>query len=140
MEPPPLPFLEDTERICAGVLASITNRGMLRRSLGKDRHAALQADHAAGAQTEGSMNVIVKTNEGDANICGDVIYDINDQVVEPCHEIGDMEPRVTGNHGTTKRQEKAAIKKVLARSRFVLPIHDFPALIEGSQVVNWFPA
>jgi hypothetical protein len=69
-----------------------------------------------------------------------------------------MEPRVTGNHGTTKRQEKAAIKKVLARSRFALPIHDWPAIIDGGQVVgrlrdsvpgpivqsqpkrNWFPA
>ena len=77
---------------------------------------------------------------------------------EPFHEIGDMEPRVTGNHGTTKRQEKAAIKKVLARSRFALPIHDWPAMIEGGLVVarlrdsvpgpivqslprrNWFPA
>src|SRR5215470_16454085 len=113
---------------------------------------------AAGGHTEGSMNVIVKTNEGVATICGDVIYDINDQIVDPFHEISDMEPRVTGNHGTTKRQEKAAIKKVLAGSRFVLPIHDWPALIEGGQVVgrlrdsvpgpivqslpkrNWFPA
>jgi glyoxylase-like metal-dependent hydrolase (beta-lactamase superfamily II) len=113
---------------------------------------------AAGGHTEGSMNIIVKTADGDANICGDVIYDINDQIVEPFHEIGDMEPRVTGNHGTTKRQEKAAIKKVLARSRFALPIHDWPAIIDGVQVVgrlrgsvpgpvlqslprrNWFPA
>ena len=86
---------------------------------------------AAGGHTEGSMNVIVKTAEGDATICGDVIYDINDQLVEPFREISDMEPRVTGNHGTTKRQEKAAIKKVVARSRFVLPIHDRPALIEA---------
>jgi glyoxylase-like metal-dependent hydrolase (beta-lactamase superfamily II) len=113
---------------------------------------------AAGGHTEGSMNVIVKTNEGDATICGDVLYDINDQLVEPFREISDMEPRVTGNHGTTKRQEKAAIKKVVARSRFVLPIHDRPAMIEAGQVVgrlqdsvpgpivqslprrNWFPA
>jgi glyoxylase-like metal-dependent hydrolase (beta-lactamase superfamily II) len=113
---------------------------------------------AAGGHTEGSMNVIVKTNEGDATICGDVIYDFNDQIVEPFREISDMEPRVTGNHSTTKRQEKAAIKKVLARSRFVLPIHDHPAMIEAGQVVgrlrdsvpgpivqslprrNWFPA
>jgi len=118
--------------------------------------------HLLGAvglrHTEGSMNIIVKTADGDANICGDVIYDFNGQIVEPFHEIGDMEPRVTGNHGTTKRQEKAAIKKVLARSRFALPIHDWPAMIEGGQVIarlrdsvpgpivqslprrNWFPA
>jgi glyoxylase-like metal-dependent hydrolase (beta-lactamase superfamily II) len=91
---------------------------------------------AAGGHTEGSMNVIVHTAEGIANICGDVIYDFNDQIVEPFNEISDMEPRVTGNHGTTKRQEKAAIKKVLSRSRFVLPIHDHPALIEGGHVVG----
>jgi glyoxylase-like metal-dependent hydrolase (beta-lactamase superfamily II) len=90
----------------------------------------------AGGHTEGSMNVIVQTAEGVANICGDVIYDFNDQIVEPLHEISDMEPRVTGNHGTTKRQEKAAMKKVLANSRFVLPIHDHPALIEGGHVVG----
>lgn len=82
------------------------------------------------------MNVIVKTAEGVATICGDVIYDFNDQIVEPFREIGDMEPRVTGNHGTTKRQEKAAIKKVMATSRFALPVHDRPALIEGGQVVG----
>jgi hypothetical protein len=69
-----------------------------------------------------------------------------------------MEPRVTGNHGNTKRQEKAAIKKVIASSRFVLTAPDRPALIEVGQVVgrlqdvvpgpvvqslprpNWFPA
>src|SRR6201997_2680407 len=86
---------------------------------------------AAGGHTEGSMNVIVRTAEGMATICGDVLYDINDQLVEPFREISDMEPRVTGNHGTTKRQEKAAIKKVVASSRFVLPVHDRPALIEA---------
>jgi glyoxylase-like metal-dependent hydrolase (beta-lactamase superfamily II) len=91
---------------------------------------------AAGGHTEGSMNVIVKTNEGVATICGDVLYDINDQLVEPFREISDMEPRVTGNHGTTKRQEKAAIKKVVASSRFVLPVHDRPALIEAGNVVG----
>ena len=91
---------------------------------------------AAGGHTEGSMNVIVKTNEGNATICGDVLYDINDQLVDPFHEISDMEPRVTGNHGNTKRQEKAAIKKVIASSRFVLPVHDRPALIEAGQVVG----
>jgi glyoxylase-like metal-dependent hydrolase (beta-lactamase superfamily II) len=111
----------------------------------------------AGAHTEGSMNVHVETAEGRATICGDVIYDFNDQIVEPLHEIHDHEPRVTGNHGTTKRQEKAAIKKLLNRSKFLLPIHDKPAKIEADQVVgrldmqvpgpivqsvprrNWFP-
>jgi hypothetical protein len=65
---------------------------------------------------------------------------------------------VTGNHGTTKRQEKAAIKKLLSTARFLLPVHDRPAMIETGQVVarlqdavpgpitqslprrSWFPA
>jgi hypothetical protein len=69
-----------------------------------------------------------------------------------------MEPRVTGNHGNTKREEKAAIKKLLSSSKYLLPVHDRPAKIEGGQVVgrlhdqvpgpitqstaprNWFPA
>src|SRR5918998_1078388 len=91
---------------------------------------------AAGAHTEGSMNIHVETAEGRAIICGDVIYDFNDQIVEPFHEIHAMEPRVTGNHGTTKRQEKAAIKKLLNQGRFLLPIHDKPAVIADHQVVG----
>ena len=90
----------------------------------------------AGAHTEGSMNVHVETAEGRATICGDVIYDFNDQIVDPFHEIHDHEPRVTGNHSVSKREEKAAIKKLLNSSRFLLPIHDKPAKIEDDRVVG----
>ena len=90
---------------------------------------------AAAAHTEGSMNVHVHTAEGVATICGDVLYDINDQVVEPFRENNDGEPRTTGNHGTTKRAEKAAIKKVLANARFILPVHDRPAKVEHGTVI-----
>ncbi|HZB38193.1 MAG TPA: MBL fold metallo-hydrolase [Beijerinckiaceae bacterium] len=113
---------------------------------------------AANAHTEGSMNVHVHTADGIATICGDVIYDFNDQIVQPFHEISDGEPRVTGNHGTTKRQEKGAIKKLLSNARYLLPVHDRPAKVEHGQIVgrlhdlvpgpvvqslpvrNWFPA
>jgi hypothetical protein len=113
---------------------------------------------AAGAHTEGSMNVHVHTAEGVATICGDVIYDFNDQIIEPFHEIGWMEPRVTGNHGGSKRDEKAQIKKLLSNAKFLLPVHDRPAKVDSSQIVgrlqdsvpgpltqslsprNWFPA
>jgi glyoxylase-like metal-dependent hydrolase (beta-lactamase superfamily II) len=113
---------------------------------------------AAGAHTEGSMNVHVHTADGIATICGDVIYDFNDQVVEPFHEIGDQEPRTTGNHGVSKRDEKAQIKKLLSNARYLLPVHDRPAKIEHGFVTgrlhdlvpgpvvqslpkrNWFPA
>ncbi|WP_420392274.1 MBL fold metallo-hydrolase [Acuticoccus sp.] len=90
----------------------------------------------AGAHTEGSMNIHVETAEGRATICGDVIYDFNDQVVTPLNEVNDHEPRVTGNHSVSKREEKAAIKKLLAGSRFLLPIHDKPARIEHARVVG----
>ncbi|RAH99045.1 MBL fold hydrolase [Acuticoccus sediminis] len=90
----------------------------------------------AGAHTEGSMNVHVETAEGRVTICGDVIYDINDQVVRPFNEIHENEPRVTGNHSTTKRQEKAAIKKLLSGSKFLLPVHDKPAKVERGRIVG----
>ncbi len=77
---------------------------------------------AANAHTEGSMNLHVHTAEGIATICGDVLYDINDQLVDPFREIHDAEPRTTGNHGTSKRAEKAAIKKLVNSSRFLLPV------------------
>jgi glyoxylase-like metal-dependent hydrolase (beta-lactamase superfamily II) len=89
---------------------------------------------AAGGHTEGSMNILVETAEGVACICGDVIYDIQNQIVEPWHQVLAHEPQTTGNHTMTKRQEKAAIKKAL-NADFVLPLHDFPARVEGGKVV-----
>jgi len=91
---------------------------------------------AAGAHTEGSMNVHVETAEGRATICGDVIYDFHDQIIEPLYQLNFHEPQVTGNHGGSKRNEKAQIKKLLNSSRFLLPVHDKPAMIERGQVVG----
>jgi glyoxylase-like metal-dependent hydrolase (beta-lactamase superfamily II) len=113
---------------------------------------------AANAHTEGSMNVHVETAEGRATICGDVIYDIQDQIVEPFHIIQASEVQATGNHANSKRAERAAIKKLLNSSKFLLPVHDKPAKVEQGQIVgrldmavpgpvtqtvqrrNWFPA
>jgi len=104
------------------------------------------------------MNVHAETAAGRATICGDVIYDIQNQIVEPFHQIQAHEPQVTGNHAGSKRSEKAAIKKLLNGSRFLLPVHDKPAKVENGQIVgrldmavpgpvsqtvhrrNWFPA
>jgi glyoxylase-like metal-dependent hydrolase (beta-lactamase superfamily II) len=88
----------------------------------------------ADGHTEGSMNILVETAEGVACICGDVIYDVQNQIVEPWHQVLAYEPQTTGNHTMTKRQEKAAIKKAL-QADFVLPLHDFPARVDGGQVV-----
>lgn len=89
---------------------------------------------AAGGHTEGSMNILVETAEGTACICGDVIYDIQNQIVDPWHQMQAFEPQTTGNHTLRKRDEKAAIKKALNRD-FVLPLHDFPARVAGGKVV-----
>jgi glyoxylase-like metal-dependent hydrolase (beta-lactamase superfamily II) len=90
---------------------------------------------AAGGHTEGSMNVLVDTAEGTACICGDVIYDIQNQIVEPIYQILEFEPQATGNHATTKRQEKGAVKRAL-QNTFVLPVHDYPARIETGRVIS----
>ena len=47
-----------------------------------------------------------------------------------------MEPRTTGNHGVSKRDEKAQIKKLLSNAKYLLPVHDRPAKIEHSMVVG----
>jgi glyoxylase-like metal-dependent hydrolase (beta-lactamase superfamily II) len=92
---------------------------------------------AAGAHTEGSMNVHVDTAEGRATICGDVIYDFHDQIIEPFRSFGPEEYQVTGNHGGSKRSEKAQISKLMnAGAKFLLPVHDKPARIERGQVVG----
>jgi len=90
----------------------------------------------AYAHTEGSMNVVVETAEGLACICGDVIYDFNDQVVNHVRVNNHMEPQVTGNHAGSKRNEKAQIKKLLNNFTFLLPVHDRGARIEHGRVVG----
>ena len=90
----------------------------------------------AGGHTEGSMNVLVDTDEGPACICGDVIYDVVNQLNNPFLQVMYMDPALTGNHATLKRQEKAAIRKAVNSGRFVLPVHDRPAVIEHGRVVG----
>jgi glyoxylase-like metal-dependent hydrolase (beta-lactamase superfamily II) len=93
---------------------------------------------AAGGHTEGSMNINVVTAEGIACICGDVIYDIQNQVIDPIYQVLDYEPQSTGNQGTSKREERAAIKRALNSGDFILPIHDYPARVESQRVVSRF--
>jgi glyoxylase-like metal-dependent hydrolase (beta-lactamase superfamily II) len=91
---------------------------------------------AANAHPEGSMNVFVETAEGLAVICGGVIYNVNDQIVNQVRQIAHMEPHVTGNHAGSKRAEKAAMKKLLNHATFLPPVHDRPAKSAGQRVVG----
>ena len=90
---------------------------------------------AAGAHTEGSMNILVPTTDGTACLCGDIIYDLQNAVVDPTHVSLDREPQTSGNHAMRKRDEKAAIKRALASGTFLLTGHDYPARIEHGRVV-----
>jgi glyoxylase-like metal-dependent hydrolase (beta-lactamase superfamily II) len=89
-----------------------------------------------GGHTEGSMNILVGTADGTACLCGDIMYDVHNSVVEPYHVVLDREPQVTGNHALSKRHEKAAIKKALNSGRYLLTGHDYPARVEGGRVVQ----
>jgi glyoxylase-like metal-dependent hydrolase (beta-lactamase superfamily II) len=111
---------------------------------------------AAGAHTEGSMNVHVHAAEGVATIAA--TSSTTSMIRLWSHFARTTTAQTTGNHGATKRAEKAAIKKVLANARFILPVHDRPARVESGVVVarmqdsvpgpivqtlpkrNWFPA
>lgn len=86
--------------------------------------------------TGGSISVLVETDEGIANICGDIVYDLKDQLIDPYLDRNHMEPTVTANHSTTLLAEKTAIKRALAGSRFLLPSHDKPALVRGGKIVG----
>jgi len=90
----------------------------------------------AGGHTDGSMNIMVETAEGVACICGDVLYDIQNQIVDPIYQVLDYEPQSTGNQSTSKRQERGAIKKALNSGEFVLPIHDYPARVKCGRVLS----
>lgn len=82
------------------------------------------------------MNVHVETAEGIAVICGDVIYNFNDQIVNQVRQDQFMEPQIVGNRFGSIRSEKAAMKKLLNNASFLLPIHDRPARIAHQRVVG----
>ncbi len=90
----------------------------------------------AGGHTEGSMNILVETADGVVCICGDVIYDVQDQIVAPLYQVGEFDPQVTGNHSMRKREEKGAVVRALNSGSFVVPSHDYPARVAGGRIVS----
>lgn len=90
----------------------------------------------AGGHTEGSMNVLVDTDEGRVVICGDVLQSIHHQLIEPHLQTMYMDAAPIGLSHNSKRQEKAAMAKALNSGRFVLPGHDRGAVVEGGRVVG----
>jgi glyoxylase-like metal-dependent hydrolase (beta-lactamase superfamily II) len=81
----------------------------------------------AGGHTEGSMNVLVDIGDGMACICGDVIYNIQRQIVDPTFQLQYREPKTTGNYDVGIAEERGPVKKALHSGSWLLPMHDQPA-------------
>jgi len=92
----------------------------------------------SGGHTPGSISILVETDEGLANIAGDIAYHLGDQLINPILDQAAHEPTIPGNHAMSTLQEKMAIKRALSGTRFLLISHDAPALISGGKVVGRF--
>ena len=91
----------------------------------------------AGGHTEGSMNVLIETDEGIACIFGDIIYHVQDQVIAPYNSLNVREPKITGHTTMSMQQEKGAVKRALNAGTWLLPMHDAPAKVDkGGQIVG----
>lgn len=88
-----------------------------------------------GGHTEGSMNILVHTDEGIAVICGDLIFHVHEQLVAPIGQVNHREPRISGCTSASQLDERAAIKKALASGTWLLPMHDAPAKLEKGGLV-----
>ena len=104
------------------------------------------------------MNCARSYRRGIATICGDVLYDINDQLVDPFREIHDAEPRTTGNHGTSSARKRRPSRSSSTARAFCCRCTTGRCKIEDGNVVgrlqdqvpgpivqslpkrNWFPA
>jgi len=90
----------------------------------------------AHGHTQGSLIVDVATKGGQIAICGDLLYDVEHQVIAP-HQTKILdEPRVTGNHSASKIAESAAIKRLMNDFELILPSHDSAARISNGRVIE----
>jgi len=90
----------------------------------------------AGGHTEGSMLVVVETEQGPACFCGDLVYSVRHQLLSPTTTVGDY--GLTSNYVVARRSEKAAMKRLMnVAPRFVLfPSHDRPVTVAHGRVVE----
>lgn len=90
---------------------------------------------ASGAHTEGSMMVYLDTADGHACICGDALYNVHDQVVAPRGGLR-WDPVTSNNFVVSRREEKAAIKRILNSADVVYPSHDWPVTVAHGRVTG----
>lgn len=91
---------------------------------------------ATGGHTEGSMSVRVATAEGDAVICGDLVYNVDASLIGRRGKLDAFEPSLSQQFTVSDRQETAALVRALSRARFLLPAHDRPAVLAGGRVIG----
>lgn len=90
---------------------------------------------SSGAHTEGSIALYLDTPRGRACICGDVLYNVEEQAVSQASTLrGD--PVTSNNFVVTRRAEKAAIKRVLNSADVVYPSHDWPVTVAHGRVTG----
>ena len=89
-----------------------------------------------GAHTEGSMSVRVASDEGDALIVGDLIYNVDASLVARRGKVDAFEASLSQQFTVPDRQESAAIARAVASCRFLLPAHDRPAIIDRGRVTG----
>jgi glyoxylase-like metal-dependent hydrolase (beta-lactamase superfamily II) len=90
----------------------------------------------AGGHTPGMMFVRIQTDDGVATICTDVIYDVRDQLVAPMQAGHAWEPVVSNMSVMSLEEEKAAIRRALQDTTFLLPSHCGGARLEHGRVTG----
>ncbi|MBX5210469.1 MBL fold metallo-hydrolase [Rhizobium sp. NZLR11] len=89
----------------------------------------------SGGHTEGSANVLVETEEGTAVICGDLVFHVHEQLVDPMGQVNHREPRISGSMAVSQVAERTALKKALSKASWLLPMHDGPARVAPGGLV-----
>jgi glyoxylase-like metal-dependent hydrolase (beta-lactamase superfamily II) len=88
----------------------------------------------AGGHTPGMMFVRVRTDVGVVTICSDVVYDVQDQLVEPMRARSG-EPEISNNTTWPLEAERAAIRRALDGTAVLLPSHCSAGRVTGGRVI-----
>jgi Zn-dependent hydrolases, including glyoxylases len=99
----------------------------------------------SGGHTPGSIGIVVETAEGEAYLCGDLLYDVEGSLHRPPREgavagvqptyLVPTDPGLTNNFTTSVLQEIGAVKHA-RRYRFVMPAHDDPGVLDGGRYIG----
>lgn len=99
----------------------------------------------SGGHTPGSIGIVVATDDGEAYLCGDLLYDVEGSLhspprdgfvagVQPSFLVRD-DPGLTNNFTTSVLQEIGAVKHARGY-RYVMPAHDDPGVLDAGRYVG----